>query len=128
MVFRTICSKALYLDQHGFECYFFILPGAEPYRSANRVAKEIKTWFGCEPKTASVVASIPDCFDVAIATAWNSVVYVAMQPTITNPWFRCFQEFASWWLGFCRAIRLTSSMSALRSFFGRHLYSCLRWF
>ncbi len=72
--FRTICSKALYLDRHGFECHFFILPGAESYKSANQVAKEIKDWFGYEPKTVNVVASIPDCFDVVIAEA--SVVCV----------------------------------------------------
>lgn len=92
--FRTICSKALYLDQHGFECHFFILPGAESYKSANQVAKEIKTWFGYEPKTVSVVASIPDCFDVAIATAWNTAEYVAMQQTLTKIYF--IQDFEPW--------------------------------
>lgn len=92
--FRTICSKALYLDQHGFECHFFILPGAESYKSANQVAKEIKDWFGYEPKTVNVVASISDCFDVVIATAWNTAEYVAMQPTLTKLYF--IQDFEPW--------------------------------
>lgn len=92
--FRTICSKALYLDQHGFECHFFILPGAESYKSASQVAEEIVNWYGYEPKSVCVQALIPDCFDVAIATAWTTAEYVAMQPVSFKLYF--IQDFEPW--------------------------------
>lgn len=42
--FRTICSKAAYMEQFGIDSTFFILPGAEADRSAQRVTQEIKDW------------------------------------------------------------------------------------
>lgn len=92
--FRTICSKARYLDLHGFECHFFILPGAESYKSASQVADEIVNWYGYEPKSVCIQALIPDCFDVAIATAWNTAEYVAMQSVSFKLYF--IQDFEPW--------------------------------
>lgn len=39
--FRTICSKASFLDSRGYENYFYIMPGCEAYKSAHRVQTEI---------------------------------------------------------------------------------------
>lgn len=57
--FRTICTKASYLDQHGFECHFFILPGSEAYKSSRTVAEQIYLWFGYKPKSVRVEHTIP---------------------------------------------------------------------
>lgn len=60
--FRTICSKAAYLDSHGFENYFYIMPGCEAYKSARRVQAEIKDWFDYSPKDVLVATSVPEDF------------------------------------------------------------------
>ena len=55
--FRTICSKASFLDSRGYENYFYIMPGCEAYKSAHRVQTEIKDWFGYSPKEVRVAPS-----------------------------------------------------------------------
>lgn len=60
--FRTICSKASFLDSRGYENYFYIMPGCEAYKSAHRVQTEIKDWFGYSPKEVLVAPSVPEDF------------------------------------------------------------------
>jgi hypothetical protein len=60
--FRTICSKASFLDSRGYENYFYIMPGCEAYKSAHRVQTEIKDWFGYSPKEVRVAPSVPEDF------------------------------------------------------------------
>lgn len=58
--FRTIYSKAIYLEQHGFECHFFILPGSEAYKSPETVSEQIHLWFGYKPRSVRVEYVIPN--------------------------------------------------------------------
>ena len=60
--FRTICSKASFLDSRGYENYFYIMLGCEAYKSAHRVQTEIKDWFGYSPKEVLVAPSVPEDF------------------------------------------------------------------
>ena len=92
--FRTICSKAAYLDQHEFESHFFILPGSEDYKSVKTVESEIQSWFGYKPKSISIQTTIPQDFDIAIATAWNTASFVALQRVSLKLYF--IQDFEPW--------------------------------
>lgn len=92
--FRTICSKAAYLDKHGYECHFFILPGSEEYKCAEIVAEQIHRWFGYDPKSIEIRDSIPCSFDIAIATAWNTAAFVALQPVSQKLYF--IQDYEPW--------------------------------
>lgn len=92
--FRTICTKASYLDQHGFECHFFILPGSEAYKSPGTVAEQIYLWFGYKPKSVRVEHTIPCNFDIAIATAWPTAEFVAFQSTPLKLYF--IQDYEPW--------------------------------
>lgn len=92
--FRTICTKASYLDQHGFECHFFILPGSEAYKSSGTVAEQIYLWFGYKPKSVRVEHTIPCNFDIAIATAWPTAEFVAFQSTPLKLYF--IQDYEPW--------------------------------
>lgn len=92
--FRTICTKAGYLDQRGFECHFFILPGSEAYKSAGTVDEQIYLWFGYKPKSVRVEHTIPSSFDIAIATAWPTAEFVAFQSTPLKLYF--IQDYEPW--------------------------------
>lgn len=77
--FRTICSKAAYLESRGFENHFFILPGAEAYKSPRRVLAEIVEWFSYAPASVEVASHVSPDFDAVIATAWNTAEYASLQ-------------------------------------------------
>lgn len=92
--FRTICSKAIYLEQHGFECHFFILPGSEAYKSPETVSEQIHLWFGYKPRSVRVEYVIPNNFDIVVATAWPTAEFVALQSTPLKLYF--IQDFEPW--------------------------------
>lgn len=92
--FRTICSKASFLDSRGYENYFYIMPGCEAYKSAHRVQTEIKDWFGYSPKEVLVAPSVPEDFFAVIATAWNTAHFASMQKCTHKFYF--IQDFEPW--------------------------------
>lgn len=92
--FRTICSKASFLDSRGYENYFYIMPGCEAYKSAHRVQTEIKDWFGYSPKEVLVAPSVPEDFFAVIATAWNTAHFASMQKCAHKFYF--IQDFEPW--------------------------------
>lgn len=92
--FRTICSKAAYLDSHGFENYFYIMPGCEAYKSARRVQAEIKDWFDYSPKDVLVATSVPEDFFAVFATAWNTARFASRQKCAHKFYF--IQDFEPW--------------------------------
>lgn len=92
--FRTICSKASFLDSRGYENYFYIMPGCEAYKSAHRVQTEIKDWFGYSPKEVLVAPSVPEDFFAVIATAWNTAHFASMQMCAHKFYF--IQDFEPW--------------------------------
>lgn len=91
--FRTICSKAAYMEQFGIGSTFFILPGAEADRSAQRVAQEIKDWFGYEVKV-ELAAAVPSTYEAVIATAWNTAEYASVQECRHKLYF--IQDYEPW--------------------------------
>ena len=92
--FRTICSKAAYLDSRGYENYFYIMPGCEAYKSAHRVQAEIKDWFGYSPKEVLVAPRVPEDYFAVIATAWNTARFASMQKCAHRFYF--IQDFEPW--------------------------------
>lgn len=88
--FRTICSKASFLDSRGYENYFYIMPGCEAYKSAHRVQAEIKDWFDYSPKEVLVAPSVPEDFFAVIATAWNTgrTLHLCRSAPISSTSFR----------------------------------------
>lgn len=92
--FRTICSKAAYLESRGFENHFFILPGAEAYKSPRRVLTEIVEWFSYAPASVEVASHVSPDFDAVIATAWNTAEYASLQNCKNKLYF--IQDFEPW--------------------------------
>lgn len=91
--FRTICSKAAYMEQFGFDSTFYMLPGAEANRSAGRVAQEINDWFGYKAHVV-LAAAVPDDYDAVIATAWNTAEFAALQGCKHKLYF--IQDYEPW--------------------------------
>lgn len=91
--FRTICSKASFMEKFDVQSTFFILPGVRTRKSALRVASEIELWFGY--KVEVVVASrIPSEYDAVIATAWNTAEFTAYQDCANKLYF--IQDYEPW--------------------------------
>lgn len=59
-----------------------------------RLQKKLKTGLGMSQRLLTLSPLYPIVFDVVIATAWNAAEYVAMQPTLTKPYF--IQDFEPW--------------------------------
>lgn len=76
--FRTICSRASYMERFGYKSVFYILPSVKTRKSVSQVASEIESWFDYRVEVAAV-PRIPSDFDAVIATAWNTAEFAACQ-------------------------------------------------
>lgn len=91
--FRTICSRASYLEQFGNKSVFYILPGVQTRKSVSQVASEVEQWFDYKVEVA-VAPRIPSDFDVVIATAWNTAEFAACQACHIKLYF--IQDYEPW--------------------------------
>lgn len=91
---RTILNHVEALRREGARCDLHVVDGSRERQSAHLIEENLRRFYGCEGCGVYAAPRIDDSYDIAIATMWNTVPYVADAPCRDKAYF--VQDFEPW--------------------------------